>query len=97
MGNFVDPSELEQVVAALPPADASTAELNVLQDLKLGPSRDVGAGLLRKMQEFEAETISIYQQNAAKLDNAFKTIVGWADSYRSLHELAGRLLRGRRG
>ncbi len=93
VSGFVDPSELQQVVAALPSPDASAAVLNVLQDLKMGPSRDVGADLLRKMHNFEAETVAIHQANAGRLDNAYKSM-GSAGGYKTLVELADALLPG---
>ncbi|OAA64445.1 mitochondrial exoribonuclease [Niveomyces insectorum RCEF 264] len=53
---------------------ALDAILNTLQDLKLGPSREAGAGLIHKMNAFAEQSAAVYMAHAAVLDNAFKVV-----------------------
>lgn len=83
--------------------EAFDSKLNMLQDLKLGPSREAGAGLLKKMAEFVERSSGIHMANAGVLDNAFDVLhqqVEEEDSptpqpktYMTLEELASTLLR----
>lgn len=88
---------------------ADTADLddmlNTLQDLKLGPSREAGAGLLKKMHAFADQAAGIHMAHAAVLDNAFRILRQAAPSpsstpdtpcrttYMTLDQLAAILLR----
>ena len=76
---------------SLPSKSASVGLLNILQDLKAGPSRHVGAGLIRKMNSFLDDTRFIYQSNAGKLDNAFRYLGGDEKSM-ALADIASVLL-----
>ncbi|KAL1880186.1 hypothetical protein VTK73DRAFT_6217 [Phialemonium thermophilum] len=88
---FACRSEIQPVIDALPSTSASIALLNTLQDLKAGPSRDIGAALIRKMNGFQAKSRSIYLENAGKLDNAFQVLAG-DETILSLAAIAQRLL-----
>ncbi|EPE09426.1 mitochondrial protein cyt-4 [Ophiostoma piceae UAMH 11346] len=48
--------------------------LNTLQDMKKGPSREAGAGLLKKMQAFAHQSVSIHMAYASLLDNSYSII-----------------------
>ena len=88
---FVDKSTVQQVVEQLPSTSGSPELLNVLQDLKAGPSREVGARLLRQMNDFQNEARLVYQSSAAKLDNAHQILSG-SERLLSLGEIADGLL-----
>jgi len=90
---FASPEELEPVFAALPSTEASPELLNVLQDLKQGPTRDVAAGLIVKMLDFLRFSDTVHQANVAKLDNAYDAVKA-PGKYLTLHELAEALLPG---
>ncbi|KAJ9157249.1 RNB-domain-containing protein [Pleurostoma richardsiae] len=92
--NFVEPSELQPVINALPSKDAPIEVLNVMQELGQGPSRDVGAGLIARMQRFALQADAIHQANAARLDNAH-SFLGKEEKYLNLHEIAEALLPAR--
>ncbi|CAK7223201.1 3'-5' RNA exonuclease complex component [Sporothrix curviconia] len=55
-------------------ADTLASMLNRLQDLKLGPSRQAGAGLLKKMNDFAVQSAGIQMAHAGVLDNAFEVL-----------------------
>jgi hypothetical protein len=93
MKNFASATELQPVLDALPFA-ALAESASGLANEKLGPSREVGAHLLRKMTLLVKESENVYRAHAAKLDNAFH-YVGRAEEYvASLYELADALLPG---
>ena len=48
--------------------------LNTLQEMKKGPSREAGAGLLKKMQAFAHQSVGIHMAYASLLDNAYSII-----------------------
>ncbi|KAI1148629.1 hypothetical protein F4825DRAFT_454258 [Nemania diffusa] len=91
--NFAALSELEEVIAALPPAGVPYEELNILQDLGEGPSRAAGAVLLRKMLLFAQTAEAVYQANAGTLD-ASSSFIGDPIKHRylTLHEITDLLL-----
>ncbi|KAI0452783.1 hypothetical protein F5B21DRAFT_482317 [Xylaria acuta] len=93
VNQFVTPGELEPVIAALPSAEVSIADLNILQDLGEGPSRAAGAELLRKMLLFTQRSEAVYQANAGTLD-ASSSFIGDPVKHRylTLHEIADLLL-----
>ncbi|ORY66380.1 uncharacterized protein BCR38DRAFT_484013 [Pseudomassariella vexata] len=90
---FVDPSELQPLIAEIPTGDVPMEALNALQDLGHGPSRAVGAPMLRKMLEFEQGAEAVYQANAGTLD-ASSSFIGdpLKHRYLTLHEIADLLL-----
>lgn len=88
---FVDKSTVQKVADTLPSTSGSPDLLNVLQDLKAGPSRDVGANLLRQMNDFQNEARLVYQSSAAKLDNAYQILSG-TERLMSLNDIADALL-----
>ncbi|KAI5927767.1 hypothetical protein F4810DRAFT_280687 [Camillea tinctor] len=90
---FVQPAELEPVIAQLPTEGTPVETLNALRDLGHAPSRAAGAPLLRKMLQFVYSTEAIYQANAGILD-ASNSFTGDAEKpqYRTLHEIADLLL-----
>ncbi|CAK7269417.1 3'-5' RNA exonuclease complex component [Sporothrix epigloea] len=55
-------------------ADSLEAIINTLQDLRLGPSREAGAGLLQKMSDFAVQAAGIHMAHAGVLDNAFEVL-----------------------
>ncbi|KAL1903086.1 3'-5' RNA exonuclease complex component [Sporothrix stenoceras] len=84
-------------------AEAFDSKLNMLQDLKLGPSREAGAGLLKKMAEFTEQSSGIHMANAGVLDNAFEVLhmqdeasdpkTQQPKTYMTVEELSSLLLR----
>ncbi|KAL2158542.1 hypothetical protein VTH06DRAFT_4309 [Thermothelomyces fergusii] len=86
-----DPNELRAVVDAIPSYSPSSAELNELQDLNIGPSRDVAASLIRKMHEFQAAARLIHQTHVEKLSRA-RALFGEEERLLSLREIADVLL-----
>ncbi|KAI1739360.1 hypothetical protein F4680DRAFT_144616 [Xylaria scruposa] len=93
VNRFVTPDELQPIIAALPPAEVSLEDLNVLQDLGEGPSRAAGANLLRKMLVFAQRSEAVYQANAGTLD-ASSAFIGDPVKHRylTLYEIADLLL-----
>ncbi|KAI1756508.1 hypothetical protein F4782DRAFT_482821 [Xylaria castorea] len=93
VNKFATPDELKPVIAALPPAEVSLEDLNILQDLGEGPSRTAGAYLLRKMLLFTQMSEAVYQENAGTLD-ASSSFIGDPIQHRylTLHEIADLLL-----
>lgn len=89
--HFVDKKTVDQVVQWLPSTSGNPELLNVLQDLKAGPSREVGASLLRRLDAFQTEARLVYQSSAAKLDNAHQALSG-SERLLSLNEIAEALL-----
>ncbi|KAH8910814.1 RNB-domain-containing protein [Coniochaeta sp. PMI_546] len=88
---FVDKKTVQKVVESLPSTSGSPDLLNVLQDLKAGPSREAGASLLRRMDAFQNEARLVYQSSAAKLDNAHQVLSG-TERLLSLSKIAEALL-----
>ncbi|KAL1842556.1 hypothetical protein VTJ49DRAFT_3350 [Mycothermus thermophilus] len=86
-----DPAELQAVIDAIPSLSASETVLNQLQDLNLGPSRDVGASLIRRMYKFQAEARLIHQTYVERLSRA-RTQLGSNEKLLSLREIADALL-----
>jgi len=90
--NFVGAAELQPVVDALPKPDTPTVVLNIMQELKLGPSREVGAGLIEMMQRFQRQSIAAYRANAPRLEEAYTILATKGKPYMSLVEVARALL-----
>ncbi|KAI1818435.1 hypothetical protein GGS20DRAFT_289487 [Poronia punctata] len=90
---FVSPMDLKPIVDALPPITMPAQQLNTLQELGEGPSREAGAGLLRQMMEFAHKAEAIYLANAGILD-ASSSFIGHPLEHRylTLHEIATHLL-----
>ncbi|KAL2178695.1 uncharacterized protein P884DRAFT_257929 [Thermothelomyces heterothallicus CBS 202.75] len=86
-----DPAELRAVVDAIPSLSPSSAELNELQDLNIGPSRDLAASLIRKMHTFQAASRLIHQTYVERLSRA-QTQFGKRERLLSLREIADALL-----
>ncbi|KAI0189016.1 hypothetical protein F4808DRAFT_445812 [Astrocystis sublimbata] len=91
--NFVGPEEMGPIIAALPSGDVSLKDLNILQDLGVGPSRAAAAGVLRKMLTFVQKAEAVYQANAGTLD-ASSAFIGDPIKHRylTLHEITDLLL-----
>ncbi|CAJ2501710.1 Uu.00g045630.m01.CDS01 [Anthostomella pinea] len=90
---FAKPSELKSVIDELPSTETPVEAVNALQDLGHGPSRSIGAALLRKMLQFIQAAESVYQANAGTLD-ASSAFIGDPVKHRylTLHEIADLLL-----
>ncbi|KAL2146707.1 hypothetical protein VTI28DRAFT_2858 [Corynascus sepedonium] len=86
-----DPAELRAVVDAIPSLSPSSTELNELQDLNIGPSRDLAASLIRKMHTFQAASRLIHQTYVERLSRA-QTQFGKKERMLSLREIADALL-----
>ncbi|CAK7263598.1 3'-5' RNA exonuclease complex component [Sporothrix epigloea] len=81
---FASEAELAPLVAAIPAeavfddaergADTLESVINTLQELRLGPSREAGAGLLKKMSDFAVQAAGIHMTHAGVLDNAFEVL-----------------------
>jgi hypothetical protein len=90
--NFVaDPAELKAVVDAVPSLSPSSTVLNELQDLNVGPSRDLAASLIRKMYTFQSDARLIHQTYVERLSRAH-TQLGKEERLLSLREIADALL-----
>ncbi|KAB5536410.1 hypothetical protein GE09DRAFT_326598 [Coniochaeta sp. 2T2.1] len=89
--HFVDKGTVQDVVDSLPSTTGNPELLNVLQDLKAGPSREVGSILLRRMEAFQKEARLVYQSSAAKLDNAHQVLSG-TERLLTLGEIANAVL-----
>ncbi|KAL2269951.1 hypothetical protein VTJ83DRAFT_2135 [Remersonia thermophila] len=90
-GFIQDPAELQAVINAIPSLSASETVLNQLQDLNLGPSRDVGASLIRRMYKFQAESRLIHQTYVERLSRASAQL-GSEEKILSLREITDLLL-----
>ncbi|KAL2133476.1 hypothetical protein VTI74DRAFT_2281 [Chaetomium olivicolor] len=90
--NFVqDPGELEAVIEALPSLSPSSTVLDELQDLNVGPSRDLASSLIRKMYNFQSGARSIHQTYVERLSRAHLQL-GDKERILSLREIAEALL-----
>ncbi|KAK4154637.1 hypothetical protein C8A00DRAFT_14252 [Chaetomidium leptoderma] len=90
--NFVDdPAELQAVVEAIPSLSPSTAVLNRLQDLNVGPSRDLAASLIRKIYTFQSASRHIHQTYVERLGHAHAQL-GNEEKMLNLREIADALL-----
>jgi hypothetical protein len=90
--NFVDdPAELHAVVEAIPSLSPSSTVLNELQDLNIGPSRDLAASLIRKMHTFQSASRIIHQSYVERLSRAAVQF-GEEERVLSLREIADVLL-----
>lgn len=91
--NFATFEEIEPIIAQLPSTETPVEQLNALQDLGHGPTRTIGANLLRKMLDFTHSSEAIYQDNAGTLD-ASSAFIGdpVKNRYLTLHEIADLLL-----
>jgi hypothetical protein len=88
---FASASEIQPLIDSLPPLSASIGILNILQPLKAGPSRHVGAALIQKMYSFLTASRFVHQSNAEKLDNAF-TVLGGEEKFMALSDIAEALI-----
>lgn len=90
--NFVSKSVVQRVVESLPSTTGRPELLDTLQDLKAGPSREVGAHLIKQMNSFQNESRLVYQSSAGKLDNAFAQLAGGSERTMTLIDIANALL-----
>lgn len=90
--NFVPMFLVQPVVDALPTTSGTPELLDTLRDLKAGPDREVGARLIKAMNEFQNESRLVYQSSAGKLDNAFQTLAGESEKAMTLSDIASALL-----
>jgi hypothetical protein len=86
-----DPAELHAVIEAIPSLSPSSTVLNELQDLNIGPSRDLAASLIRKMYTFQSAARLIHQTYVERLSRAH-TQLGQQERMLSLREIADALL-----
>ncbi|KAK4128217.1 RNB-domain-containing protein [Parathielavia appendiculata] len=86
-----DPAELQAVVDAIPSLSPSSTVLNELQDLNIGPSRDLAASLIRKMYTFQSASRLIHQTYVERLSRAHNQL-GREERMLSLREIADALL-----
>ncbi|GAB1311124.1 3'-5' RNA exonuclease complex component [Madurella fahalii] len=86
-----DPAELQAVIDAIPSVSPSSTVLNELQDLNIGPSRDLAASLIRKMYAFQSAARLIHQTYVERLSRAH-TRLGDDEKLMSLREIADLLL-----
>jgi hypothetical protein len=90
--NFIqDPGELQAVIEAIPSLSPDSTVLDQLQDLNVGPSRDLAASLIRKMFAFQSEARSFQQTYVARLSGA-RTALGNEEKLLSLRQIADTLL-----
>lgn len=90
-GFIRDPSELRAIVDAIPSRSASDLVLDQLQDLNLGPTRDVAASLIHQLLKFQAASRSIHQTYVERFSNAAARL-GPDEKLMSLREIADVLL-----
>lgn len=86
-----DPAELQAVIDAIPSVSPSRTVLNELQDLNIGPSRDLAASLIRKMFAFQAAARLVHQTYVERLSRATERL-GEDGKLMSLREVADALL-----
>lgn len=90
--NFVeDPAELRAVIDVIPSFSPSSAVLNELQDLNIGPSRDLAASLIRKLYTFQNASRIVHQTYVERLSRAHVQF-GEEERILSLREIADVLL-----
>jgi hypothetical protein len=91
--NFVEPTELAEVMAILPAADVSSTLRDRLQDTPPNVPRELGKSLIKKMIDFLAKADAIYQAHSTKLDDAHR-LVGTSLNYgyASLETISDKLL-----
>ena len=90
-GFVQDPAELRAVIDAIPSTSSSTAVLNELQELNIGPSRDLAASLLRRMYAFQLKAREIHQSYVERLSRPH-LLLGDGERLLSLREIADALL-----
>ncbi|KAK3337402.1 hypothetical protein B0T19DRAFT_412475 [Cercophora scortea] len=89
--NFIaDPAELQPLVDALPSKAADGHVLDLLQELKVSPSRDIGAGLMQKMNRFQYEARTVRQLHSKTLTRAAK-ILAHSERLMTLSQIADAL------
>lgn len=76
---------------AIPSISSSSVVLNELQDLNIGPSRDLASSLIRKMYKFQSASRLIHQTYVERLSRAH-TQLGDEERLLSLREIADALL-----
>ena len=86
-----DPAELDAIVDAIPSLSSSAAVLGELQQLNLGPSRDLASPLLRRLYKFQAASHRISQAHVETLNRA-DILFGTDEKILSLREIADVLL-----
>ncbi|KAK4242350.1 hypothetical protein C8A03DRAFT_11405 [Achaetomium macrosporum] len=86
-----DPAELQAVIDAIPSLSPDSTVLDELQDLNVGPSRDLAASLIRKMFTFQSASRHIHQTYVERLSRAH-TALGNEERLLSLREIADALL-----
>ncbi|ROW14716.1 hypothetical protein VPNG_03769 [Cytospora leucostoma] len=89
--NFVEEKELEPVLAKLP-EELTPETLQAVKQLKLGPDRTSGAGLLKKMAKFKELTEVVLQKYATRFENAHETLAQSDERYFTLEQIASRLM-----
>ncbi|KAL2258989.1 hypothetical protein VTK26DRAFT_7495 [Humicola hyalothermophila] len=90
--NFIqDPAELQAVIDAIPSLSPSSNVLDELQDLNVGPSRDLASSLIRKMHNFQSAARLIHQTYVERLSRAHSQL-GTEERLLSLREIADALL-----
>ncbi|KAK3695277.1 hypothetical protein B0T22DRAFT_100541 [Podospora appendiculata] len=90
--NFIaDPAELQPLIDALPSKAADGQVLDLLQGLKAGPSRDIGAGLMQKMNRFQSVARLVHHRHAKTLTRAAE-ILGHPERLMTLSDISNVLL-----
>ncbi|KAK4143256.1 uncharacterized protein C8A04DRAFT_37618 [Dichotomopilus funicola] len=88
---FEDPGELDDLVQAIPSLSSSESVLKDLQERNAGPSREIGASLIRKMHAFLTESRLLHQAYVERLSKAHLSF-GKEEKVLSLREIADVLL-----
>lgn len=92
--NFIqDPDELQVVIDALPSTSGAADVLVAYHMLNAAPSREIGASLIRHMNNFDAAARRIQQTYAEKLNQIYQ-LLGPEEKLMSLGEIARLVLPG---
>ncbi|KAI1001418.1 Mitochondrial protein [Podosphaera aphanis] len=93
--NFVDPSEIDEIRKYLPQEDVPADQEDSLRGFSKALPRNIGAPLLKKMNNFWNEANAVYEATASKLDESH-SIVAHPTKFRyaTLSELAEEIFDG---
>ncbi|KAK4168701.1 mitochondrial protein cyt-4 [Cladorrhinum sp. PSN259] len=90
--NFIrDPSELRAIIDAIPSRSASDLVLDQLQDLNVGPTRDVASSLIQQLHKFQVASRQIHQTYVERLSSPAAKL-GADEKLMGLREIADVLL-----
>lgn len=89
--NFVSKDILQPAIERLPKEALPLETLRAMKDLKMGPNREAGGELLRKMLNFQKRAEATIQEHATRLENAHEILANDRKSHVTLAEIAHKL------